>query len=94
MTFRLQPKARTDLREIGAYIAERNPHAAKRLVLKIRETFRILGETPGIGMARPELRPHIRTFPVAAYIIAYRPAKRGIEILRVLHGARDWRALL
>lgn len=33
-------------------------------------------------------------FPVGNYLILYRPIEAGVEIVRVLHGARQWRDLL
>ncbi|MCC7382255.1 MAG: type II toxin-antitoxin system RelE/ParE family toxin [Deltaproteobacteria bacterium] len=45
------------------------------------------------GRSREELGPSIHSFPVGDYIIFYRPVKGGIEIARILHGARDIDAL-
>jgi toxin ParE1/3/4 len=45
---------------------------------------------PLIGRQREELSPRLRSFPVSRYIIFYRPMENGIEIVRVLHGARDF----
>ena len=36
-----------------------------------------------------ELGPALHSFPVDAYIVFYRSARGGIEVVRVLHGARD-----
>jgi toxin ParE1/3/4 len=36
-----------------------------------------------------ELAPGIRSFPFGPYIIFYRVVTGAIEIVRVLHGARD-----
>jgi toxin ParE1/3/4 len=33
-------------------------------------------------------------FPVGNYVILYRPIEAGVEIVRVLHGARQWQDLL
>jgi plasmid stabilization system protein ParE len=35
----------------------------------------------------------LRTFPCDAYIILYRETREGIEMVRVVHGARDLRRL-
>lgn len=42
-----------------------------------------------MGRKRDELVPNLRSFPVGNYLIFYRPINQGIEVLRVLHGARD-----
>ena len=44
---------------------------------------------PGIGRARPELRPDLRSFAVGRYVIFYRATREGIEVVRVIHGMRD-----
>jgi toxin ParE1/3/4 len=85
----LSPQAGRDLEEIEEYISQDNPDAASQLILAIREKCVILSEQPGIGRNRSDLSPNLRGFPVGNYIIFYRPASQGIEIIRVLHGARD-----
>jgi toxin ParE1/3/4 len=35
------------------------------------------------------LAPGLQSFPFGRYIIFYRPVANAIEIVRVLHGARD-----
>jgi toxin ParE1/3/4 len=42
-----------------------------------------------MGRARPELRPDLRSFPCGAYLILYRAVDDGVEIVRVVHGARN-----
>jgi toxin ParE1/3/4 len=42
-----------------------------------------------MGRVRDELVPSLRSFPVGKYVIFYRPIENGIEIARILHGARD-----
>jgi toxin ParE1/3/4 len=54
--------------------------------------FHILAQRPRIGRARDELAEGLRSFPVGRYVIFYLPLPEGIEIVRVLHGARDLRA--
>jgi len=44
---------------------------------------------PNMGTQREELSPGLRSFPLRNYIIFYRPMEKGVEIARVLHGARD-----
>jgi toxin ParE1/3/4 len=57
------------------------------------EKLKLLADFPGMGAMREDLGPSIRTFPVGNYLIIYRPMKSGIELLRVVHGARDLRRL-
>ena len=82
-----------DYGEIWDYIAMAGrPDAADTLLRKFDETIKILSDFPGLGRARPELRPRLRSLPVGSYLIFYRPIRDGIELIRVIHGARDIRA--
>ena len=51
----------------------------------------MLAGAPVMGRVRPELGARIRSFVADRYVLFYRPLTRakGIEIARVLHGARD-----
>ena len=81
--------ARADLLEIWAYIAEHNTAAADRLIDDITSTYGVLLTHPEIGRRRDEFRTSLRSFPVRKFVIYYRLRDEGIEIFRVLHGARD-----
>jgi toxin ParE1/3/4 len=48
-----------------------------------------VGRNPNIGRARPELRPDLRSFPYGGYLILYRAVADGVEIVRVVHAARN-----
>lgn len=82
-----------DVYEIAVFIARDNPDAAIRLVDRFDETLKMLAENPMAGRAREELAPDVRSFPVGNYLLFYRPKQNGIELIRVLHGARDLRRL-
>ena len=45
---------------------------------------------PQLGRKREELLPHLRSFPLGNYVIFYRLMENEIEIVRILHGARDF----
>lgn len=84
-------RADPEIDEIWAYIATENVAAAERVVDRIEAAERQLREFPEIGQARPDLGPGLRHRVVGQYLILYRVAPDAIEILRVLHGARDSR---
>jgi toxin ParE1/3/4 len=48
-----------------------------------------LSKDPAIGRPRNELAKDLRSFPVGRYVVFYLPSPHGIEIVRVLHSARD-----
>ncbi len=81
--------AESDLLEIWLYIAEDSIESADTYLDRITEKFELLSTQPEMGRLRPELHPDIRCMPVSSYIIFYRTRREGIEIVRVLHGARD-----
>ena len=91
--------AESDAAEIVSYIADDNPEAAQRFRKALQETGELLLDMPHIGSMRVSDRPalkDIRVVPVRdfdRYFIFYRPVNDGIEIVRLLHGARDYPAL-
>jgi toxin ParE1/3/4 len=48
---------------------------------------------PQAGRLRQEFRENLRSFAVENYVIFYRTVSDGIDILRVVHGRRDIRAI-
>jgi toxin ParE1/3/4 len=78
-----------DILEISIYIGQDDIQAAVRFIDEINERFELLMENPLAGRQRPELRPGLRGMPFGSYMIFYRPTDNGIEVDRVLHGARN-----
>jgi toxin ParE1/3/4 len=90
VTIRWTALARADLLAIFDYVVTRNPRAAVRLFDEIESDVRGLVDYPRIG--RPGRRPNTRELVISGtpYIVAYRLKGREIQVLRVLHGARQW----
>lgn len=84
-----RPRAKSDLVEIWDYIAEDSEARADSFVGLIDKKFRTLAQRPAIGRLRDELAESLRSFPVGRYVIFYRPLSNGVDIVRVLHSARD-----
>jgi toxin ParE1/3/4 len=82
-------QSRQDALEIWEYIAVKNPAAADNLIDRIEAHLALLAASPAIGRQRDELARDLRSFPVGNYVIFYRSRKDGVELIRVLHGARD-----
>lgn len=87
--YRLSPRAKAELEEIGDHIADDSPTNARRFIERLTQKFMALSRHPMIGRARPELRADLRSFPYGAYIILYRAIDGGVEIVRVVHAARN-----
>jgi len=89
MTYRIAPRAQADLEAILAYIVERNPPAARRLIERFTMQWELLATQPRSGAERDDVLPGIRHKVSGQYITFYRTEGDGILILRVLHGKRD-----
>jgi len=81
-------RAEEDLIEIWMYIAADNLAAADRLLDRIEAKCQMLADNPGLGQACPDIAPQLRYSLVGRYLILYREIESGIEIVRVVHGAR------
>ena len=90
---RISPRARSDLMEIWNYIADDSIANADAFIDKLFETTQLLANRPKAGRRREELAPGILSFPFGRYIIFYRVIRNAIEVVRVLHGARDIQAI-
>jgi len=82
-----------DVYEIGVFIALDNPETLPLGWLIDFEALKMLAENPLAGRVREELAPDVRSFPVGNYLLFYRPTQNGVELIRVLHSARDLRRL-
>jgi len=84
-----RPLAATDILDIWDHIAEDSLTQADRWVDRLDEKLRLIATQPLMGRARAEVRKDLRSFPFGRYVIFYVAIKDGIDIVRVLHSARD-----
>ena len=94
-------RALRDLEQRSEYIRQHNPRAALRFLEAAEATIRLLASSPGLGVRYDPEHPalaELRFFPINHFkndLVFYRPvAADAIAIIRVLHGARDIRAIL
>jgi len=85
----IAPLARTDLTAIGDYIAQDNPQNARDWVAKLETAIQSLSNMPMRFPARGNLRPGLRVVPLGNYLIFFRVKATTVEVVRVIHGARD-----
>jgi len=88
-TYRISAQASVDLIDIWLYIAEDSVRHADEFTDEVRSKFPLLAQCPECGPRRDDLAPGLRSHPVDNYVIFYRAYAQGIEIVRVVHGARD-----
>jgi toxin ParE1/3/4 len=92
--YRLAFQADCDLDEIADYLSDRNPSGAVRVLEHLFAKFLLLSQNPLLGELRSDLPKQPRCFSAGNYIILYQPIPSGVEIARVVHGARDLGAIL
>lgn len=96
----LHPQARRDIVEQAFYIAEDNPDAADRFLDFVEQALSAPADMPQMGALRTFNNPGlqgIRMWPIKGFekhLIFYRHIAGNIEIIRILHTARDTEALL
>ncbi len=85
--------AKSDLKEIWKYIASDSTERANGFLRTLNDKMEALAKNPLMGRERDEVMPGLRSFPVGRYVIFYQPLQDGIDVVRVLHGARDLESL-
>ena len=83
------PAARADLIEIGDYIALDDPGRAASFVAEIEARMRAAAERPMSFPARDELHEGLRMARQGRYLIFFVEMRDEVQVVRVLHGARD-----
>lgn len=97
MTARIakRAKAKQDLIDLAEYIARDNVDAAERFVDAAEAAFLLLSKTPGAGATSEFFTSElagVRVWPIRGFekhLIFYRQLADGLEIVRVIHSARD-----
>jgi toxin ParE1/3/4 len=91
-----RPQAEADLTDqFIYYLAAGGAELAERFLTAVEAATQRLLETPGIGVKRSFRHPSLqglRMHPVRGFerhLVFYHERDDGIEIVRVLHGARD-----
>lgn len=88
-----RPQATADIFDIWDYIAEDSLDQADAWIDRLDDTLRLLSSQPLMGRARAELAEGLRSRPFERYVIFYLPQSDGIDVVRVLHSARDIEAI-
>ncbi len=84
-----------DVLECAMFIQKDNPDVAQRFLESVEKTCQQITSLPEIGSQRQFRQPvlkGIRSWKVQGfenYLIFYRLGEKSLEIVRVLHGARN-----
>lgn len=81
--------AEADLLAIHAYLSERNPAAADRIITRFFHRFDELCEFPFLGPDRSELRASLRGLRVDGFVAFHIIEPNQIIVVRVLDGRMD-----
>ena len=92
MRIRWTATALNDFKAIAHRIErERNLVTANRVCREIYEAIQNLRKHPHIGRPGTEERTRELVIAKLPYIVVYRPEPEAVQILRIWHGAQDWR---
>jgi plasmid stabilization system protein ParE len=78
------------LEDIREHIAEDNPPAADRMVLRIRVAVARLAASSGLGRPGRVKGTRELVIPGTPYIVPYRIKSGVAQIITVLHSAQRW----
>lgn len=85
---RVTPRALADLDDIWLSIAKDSLANADSFIDKLTERFVLLSEHPLAGRSRADLGDGLRSIVHQSYVIIYTANATGVDIVRVIHGAR------
>lgn len=92
----IRPAADADIEEQAQYLAGRqNVETGLRFIRSAEETFQLLASQPSMGREtryRSAFLADVRWLPLQGFpkhLAFYRPTKDGIEVIRMLHSARN-----
>ena len=87
--------AKNDLLEIAAFIRPHHPKRAASFVEELLDRCDTLADIPRAFPLVPRYEHHgIRRYPYRDYLIFYRIHDDILEVIHILHGARDYESLL
>ena len=84
------PPALRDLRSIWTWVADDSGEdRADQLIDGLADATDRLVDLPELGTVKRAFGKGMRCFVVRSYLIFYRSAAKGIEIVRIIDGRRD-----
>lgn len=87
------PAAQRDLVAITDWMAADSLDAALRFYDEVDRLLSLIARYPRIGEATEYLGPGIRRVSLGDYLLFYRISGETVELIRILHGARDIQSL-
>jgi toxin ParE1/3/4 len=90
--YEIDRQAIDDIRSIYRHIACENVSAAENTVARIYAVFDLLITQREMGQRRDDLLPGVRAMTCGNYVILFKPADYGIDVLQIVHAAQDMKS--
>ena len=85
-SYRFTGDAQSDLIKIRGYtLKEWGNEQSKKYLSNLRQTIRLLSETPTIGKQRPDISSDVFSFPHVSHVIYYMLRNEQLVVFGVLH---------
>lgn len=89
----IAPSASQDLNNIAEYFLKVNVRTGEKFFLKFNHKCQQLIQFPYLGRPYSHIKPSLRGLSLEGYIIFYRFIDETLEILRIVNGRQDLKAL-
>lgn len=84
--YRLTQNAKSDLIEIRHYTRDQwGIDQSRKYLSELRNTIRLLAETPSLGTQRPEVGSNVLSFPHGSHVIYYIVHEDLLVVFALLH---------
>jgi toxin ParE1/3/4 len=84
--YRLTLDAQSDLVDIRRYtLRQWGVVQSQKYIAELKQTIRLLADTPTLGKPRPDVAPEALSFPCVSHVIYYLLHREQIIVFGVLH---------
>ena len=88
--FRITPRAKVDLQNIGRYTENRwGKKQRNKYLIDLEKRFILLAKNPRIGKHRVDIRDSFYSFPQGEHVVFYIINQDGIDIIGIPHKEMD-----
>ncbi len=88
--YRITPRARDDLKNIGRYTEQHWGREQRNTYLKrLEKRFTWLADNPRLGKYRPDIHDGYFSFPQGEHVVFYLIAQDCIDIIGIPHSEMD-----
>jgi toxin ParE1/3/4 len=89
-TYRVTPRAKQDLMNIGRYTLKMWGHQQRNIYLRaIEERFNLIAGNPYMGQHRPDVKESYYSYLQGSHVIFYLIRDNGVDIIGIPHQRMD-----